>query len=91
VPENWLPSKNVWDEKQADLKNLRNLAPDEVTEMLGKWGEHPFYGAFFLSSEITSSEIMWSGTTVPTIISTDREGLLSERGSLSRPRGKEAL
>jgi hypothetical protein len=42
VPENWLPSKNVWDEKQADLKNLRNLTPEEVAEMLGKWGEHPF-------------------------------------------------
>jgi hypothetical protein len=58
----WLPSKNVWDEKQADLKKLRNLTPEEVTEMLGRWGEHPFYGLFFLPSEITSSEIMWTRT-----------------------------
>jgi hypothetical protein len=58
----WLPSKNVWDEKQADLKKLRNLTPEEVTEMLGRWGEHPFYGSFFLPSEITSSEIMWTRT-----------------------------
>ncbi|KAA8892705.1 hypothetical protein FN846DRAFT_641471 [Sphaerosporella brunnea] len=58
----WTQSKNYWGEEHGDLNKLRNLTPEELIEVLGKWGEHPFYGSFFLPSEITSSEIMWTKT-----------------------------
>jgi hypothetical protein len=54
----WLPAKTGWDKKLSDLKKLRDMTPEQITAMLGQWGEHPFYGSFFLPPEIMSSEII---------------------------------